>query len=183
MALRLSYRHPRRVAAIVSLDGGPAESAATPGFRSAMRFAALLRLFGGLRRVRSAVRKTLVARSADPTWVTDEVVDGYMAASSPDLGATLAAYKGMARAREPEPLREHLHEVRRPVRLVLGAVPHEGGPSAAEIELLRSHLPIFAIDVVPGVGHFVFEENPAAVIAAVDRAGASAGSSPALASR
>ena len=174
MALRLSYRHPHCVAAIVSLDGGPAEAAATPGFQRAMRFAPLLRLFGGMRRVRGIVRKTLVARSADPRWVTEDVVDGYMAASSRDLGATLAAYKGMARAREPEELRDHLGEVRCPVRLVLGDAPHEGGPSGAEIRLLRDRLPSFAVDVIPGVGHFAFEEDPDAVVAAVDRAAASA---------
>src|SRR5262245_48165875 len=38
IALRVACRHPERVAAIVSLDGGPAEAAGTPGFRRAMRF-------------------------------------------------------------------------------------------------------------------------------------------------
>src|SRR5918995_771026 len=35
MALRLACRHPERVRAVVSLDGGPAEAAATPGLRRA----------------------------------------------------------------------------------------------------------------------------------------------------
>ena len=39
IAFRLAHRHPERVAAVVSLDGGPAEVAATSGFRWAMRFA------------------------------------------------------------------------------------------------------------------------------------------------
>jgi pimeloyl-ACP methyl ester carboxylesterase len=38
MAYRLAYRRPDLVRAIVSLEGGPAEAAATPSFRRAMRF-------------------------------------------------------------------------------------------------------------------------------------------------
>src|SRR5919198_3838724 len=33
IALRMAYRHPERVAAVVSLEGGAAETAATSGFR------------------------------------------------------------------------------------------------------------------------------------------------------
>lgn len=169
MALRLAYRHPEQVAAVVSIEGGPAEAAATPGFRRAMTFAPLLKLFGGLRLIRGKVRGTLVNGSANPAWVTDEVVAGYMAAGSVDLGATLTAFRGMARAREPQELHPYLSQVRCPVHLLLGAVPHEGGPSATEIELLRDRLPSFALESVPGAGHFIFEEDPAAVVAAVDR--------------
>jgi pimeloyl-ACP methyl ester carboxylesterase len=52
MALRLACRHPERVRAVVALEGGPAETVATPGLRLAMRFAPLLKLFGGTRIVR-----------------------------------------------------------------------------------------------------------------------------------
>src|SRR6185295_19189054 len=74
ITLRLTARHPEHVKAIVSLDGGPTEAAGTPGFRRAMRFAFLVKLFGGTRRIESIVRSTLVERSADPSWVTDDVV-------------------------------------------------------------------------------------------------------------
>lgn len=166
MAFRLACRHPERVRAIVSLDGGPAEAAATPGFRRAMRFAPLLKLSGG-RLIRGAVRQTLETRSADPRWVTDEVVRGYMEAASQDLSGALDAYRGMARAREPEALGPRLKDVRCPVRLLLGAVPHGGAPTEREIGLLRERLVSFAVEEVPGAGHFVFEENPGAVVAAV----------------
>lgn len=169
IALRLAYRHPERVRAVVSIEGGPAEAAATPGFKRAMRFAPLLKLFGGVRRIRSIVRKTLITRSADPRWVTDDVVAGYMEAAARDFDGTLTALRQMARSREPQELRAHLGEVRCPVRLLVGAVPHEGGPSPSEIDLLQQGLASFAVDEAPGVGHFVFEEDPAAVVAAVDR--------------
>lgn len=167
MALRLAYRHPERVKAIVSLDGGPAEAAATPGFRRAMRFAFLIKLFGGVRRIRGTVRSTLKERSADPRWVTDEVVDGYMAAGVGDLDATLTAFRQMAKAPEPEKLRPRLSEVRCPVRLVIGTATREGGVSEAEMALMSERLPFFSIDRVSEAGHFVFEEDPEAVVGAV----------------
>jgi pimeloyl-ACP methyl ester carboxylesterase len=167
MALRLAVRHPSRVKAIVSLDGGPTEAAATPGFRRAMRFSFLLKLLGGTRRIEGLVRSTLEDRSADPRWVTDEVVAGYMAAGSRDLGATLDALGQMAKATEPEALAPRLGEVRCPVRLVVGTAPHEGGINAAEIALLQDALPRFEIDRVGAAGHFVFEERPAAVVAVI----------------
>lgn len=170
VALRLACRHPERVRAIVSLDGGPAEAAATPGFRRAMRFSSVLKLFGGVARIRRTVRRTLIERSADPTWVTDEVVSGYMAAAERDLDGTLRAFRGMARASEPERLAPRLAELRCPVRIVIGETPRLGGISEAELALLAERLGRFAIDRVPQAGHFVFEEAPLAVVASVENA-------------
>ena len=167
MAFRLAARHPERVRAIVSLDGGPAEAAATPGFRRAMSFAFLIKLFGGVKRIQGMVRSTLKERSADPAWVTDEVVTGYMSAGAGDLDGTLTAFRRMAKAPEPQQLRPRLSEVRCPVRLVIGTATREGGISDAEIALLQERLPDFSIDRVEGAGHFVFEEHPQAVVAAV----------------
>ncbi len=180
MALRLAARHPERVRAVVSLDGGPTETAATPGFRRAMRFAFLIRLFGGRKRIEGIVRSTLEQRSADPRWVTDDVVAGYMAAGARDLDGTLTALRQIAGAREPESLRPRLAEVRCPVRLVIGTAAHEGGISPAEVALLEARVPDFAIVRVADAGHFVFEEKPEAVVAAITRAGRAA-SAPRLA--
>ncbi|HEU0106231.1 MAG TPA: alpha/beta hydrolase [Vicinamibacteria bacterium] len=170
MAFRLAARHPERVKAIVSLDGGPTETAATPGFRRAMRFAFLIKLFGGTKRIERIVRSTLEQRSADPRWVTDDVVAGYMSAGARDLDGTLTALRQIARAREPEPLRPRLCQVLCPVRLVIGTVAHEGGIGASEIALLQDRLPHFSIDRVEAAGHFVFEEKPEAVVAAIESA-------------
>jgi pimeloyl-ACP methyl ester carboxylesterase len=167
IAFRMAYRHPARVAAIVSMEGGAPESAATPGFRRALTFAPLIRLFGGRRLIRGRVRSTLLGGAADKRWVTDDVVEGYMAAASRDLGATLRAYKRMAQAREPEALFPRLPQVRCPVRLLRGAVPHQGGPDDAEVERLRGALPVLVVERVTGVGHYIYEEDPAAVVAAV----------------
>jgi pimeloyl-ACP methyl ester carboxylesterase len=112
---------------------------------------------------------TLRSRSADPRWVTDEVVSGYMAGPSRDLGATLRAYGRMANAREPELLVPHLPSIRCPVRLVIGTATREGGISEAEVEQLEQSLPSFAVETVRDAGHFVFEEKPLTVVAAVER--------------
>jgi pimeloyl-ACP methyl ester carboxylesterase len=168
MALRLAYRRPDRVGAVVSLEGGPAEEVATPGFRRAMMLAPLLKLFGGSGMVRGKVRGMLVERSANPAWVTDEIVAGYTAGGARDMNATLDALAQMSKAREPEPLAPRLAEVRCPVRLVLGAAPHLGGPADAEVARLQEGLASFGISRVPGSGHFVFEEAPEAVVDAVN---------------
>jgi pimeloyl-ACP methyl ester carboxylesterase len=167
MAYRLAYRHPALVRAIVSLEGGPAEEAATPRFRRAMRFVPWIKWFGGMRRVRGAIRSSLVAASGDTSWVTDSVVNGYTAGAAADLDGTLKAFLGMAEAREPERLVPHLGAVHCPVRLLIGTAPHEGVVPSADVAELRTGLPSFTIDSVPGSGHYIYEEQPWAVLAAV----------------
>lgn len=169
IAYRVAYQRPDLVAGIVALDGGPAEAAATPGFRRAMKFAPWIKLFGGKRLVRKKIANYLRNSSGDPAWVTDSVIDGYTAGAGRDLDATLRAFIGMAGSREPGPLQPHLAEIRCPVLLLLGSVAHPGSPPPAEVTELTAGLRVFAIDSLPGVGHFAYEERPAAVVAAVDR--------------
>jgi pimeloyl-ACP methyl ester carboxylesterase len=171
IAYRLAYRHPGSVGGIVSLEGGPVEAAATPGLRRAMQLAPWIKLFGGVRLIRKQIRKSLIAASGDTSWVSDAVVDGYTVGAARDLDGTLKAYLGMARAREPESLRAHLAEIACPVLLVMGGVSHSGGPRPAELVELADGLRAFAVDTVPGAGHFVHEERPEAVVAAVARIG------------
>lgn len=167
MAYRLAYRHPELVSALVSLDGGPAEAAATPGFRRAMRFAPWIKLFGGVKLVRRKIRKNLVTASGDTTWVDDAAVAAYTAGAAADLDGTLKAYIGMARAREPEQLEPHLAAIHCPVRLMLGGAPHTNGIQQREIDLLGRLLTRLTIDTVGGAGHFLYEERPDAVVASV----------------
>ena len=168
MALRLAIRHPERVRAVVSLDGGPAEAAATPGLRRALRFAFLARVFGGRSGIRRSVRAALRERSADAGWVTDEVVDGYMAAAGQDAGGTVQSLRHMARAREPERLAPRLREVRCPVWLVIGDTGR--GVKDVDIALLSEGVPTFRVETIRGAGHFLFEEEPDAVAGTVVRA-------------
>jgi 3-oxoadipate enol-lactonase len=167
IAYRLAYRRPELVRGIVALEGGPAEAAATPGFRRAMRLAPWVKLFGGARLIRNKIRAYLIAASGDTTWVSEAVMDGYTAGAARDLDGTLKAYIRMARSRERERLRSHLGEIRCPVRLIIGGAPHDGAPPPEEVALLAAALPAFAVDTVTGAGHFLYEERPQAVVAAV----------------
>jgi pimeloyl-ACP methyl ester carboxylesterase len=177
MAFRLAVRRPDLVRGLVSIEGGPTEEATTPSFRRALKWAPLLRLLGGTGIVRGKIRGSLLASSGDRTWVTDEAVRGYTDGAVAHLGATLHAYQAMGRAREPELLAPRLAEIHCPVRLMVGGAPHDGGAGADEIALLRSTLKSFAVDSVPGAGHYIQEEQPGAVLRAVRRleAGAEGG--------
>jgi pimeloyl-ACP methyl ester carboxylesterase len=169
IAYRLAYRRPDLAGAVVALEGGPAEAAATPSFRRAMQFAPWIKMFGGVRLVRSKIRSQLLRASGDTSWVTDSVVNGYTAAAAIDLDATLKAYVAMAHAREPERLVPHLSAIRCPVLLLVGGAPHDAGPRMAEIAVLAERIGTFAMDTVPGAGHFLYEERPDVVVSAVER--------------
>lgn len=171
IGFRLAVLHPDLVTGIVSLEGGPTEEAASPGFRRAMKVAPLLKMVVGERMVRRIIRSRLVASSGDSTWIADEVVDGYTSGLVADIGATIDAYVRMAEATEPWSLAARLEEIACPVRLLVGGAPHDGAVPDEEVELLVRSLSAFTIDSVPDVGHFVFEEQPRAVTAAVEWVG------------
>jgi pimeloyl-ACP methyl ester carboxylesterase len=169
IAFRLAYRRPDLVAGIVSLEGGPTEEIGTPAFRRAMRWAPLLRLVGGAGLIRRTIRKELESASGDRGWITDQTLKGYTEAADRDLGGTLRAYRAMAQAREPELLRPHLAALRCPVLLLVGTAPHDGGVDPNEVTLLEQRVAGFAMDSVAGAGHYLQEEQPEAVAAAVQR--------------
>ena len=168
IALRVAARRPDLVSGLLLVEAGVAENATTPGFRRAMKFAPLLRLFGGVGLIRGKVHDQLARDSGDPSWVDAAgVIDGYTADAASDLGATLRAYRRMADARERDSIAPHLPDIHVPVLLLLGGAPHSGGPRSDEIARLSTSLPDFAADTLSGVGHFPHEERPGAVLDAV----------------
>jgi pimeloyl-ACP methyl ester carboxylesterase len=167
MVLRLAYLRPDLVDGIVSIEGGPTESAVTPAFRRALRFAPWIKWFGGVRLIRWKIRGMLKASSGDPSWVTDSVVSGYTAPAAADLDATLKAFIAMAGSREHERLAPHLHEITCPVELLVGSAPHDGDVGGEEVQELIHDLPHFTLDSVPGAGHFLQEERPNVVATSV----------------
>jgi len=169
VALRLAFRHPDLVSALVSLDGGPAERATSRGFRRAMQYVPWIKWMGGVKRVRAKIRESLIETSGDTTWVTEEVVDGYTSGARQDLDGTLKAYLRMAESKEPERLVPNLGAVRCPVRLVVGTVPHDGGIPEPQLAALQRGLPSFAMDSVAGAGLHVYEERPEAIVEAIRR--------------
>ena len=178
IAYRLAYRHPELVRAIVSIEGGPTERAASAAFGRAMRFAPVIQHLGGVELLRYQLYHQLKGASGNTGWITDSVIQGYTAGAAADLGATLRAYRAMAASREPDSLRPHLTEITCPVVLLLGTAHHEGGPKPPEVTLLRHSLRSFSVDSVPGAGHYIFEEQPRAVLDAVVEVAGRAHASP-----
>ncbi len=169
MAFRLAIERPDLARGIVSLEGGPTEEATTSGFRSAMRYLPWIKLFGGINLVRRRVRGMLIDASGDRSWVTDGVVLGYTLGDARAFDATLKAYLAMSRAREPQKLAPRLAEISCPVILVVGTAHHDGDVDAREINLLARALKSFEVESEPGAGHYLQEERPPAVVAAVER--------------
>lgn len=170
IALRLAYDRPDLVEGILSIDGGPAETAATPGLRRAMRFGGMLtKALLQPDAFRGEVRREIVANSSDTSWVTPEVVAGYTEGATADLSGAIDAWQGMAQSVESESLLARLGDCKVPVRLLLGAVSHQSGVGAEQIALLAQRLPDFSVDSVPGSGQYIQEEQPEAVLAALEK--------------
>jgi pimeloyl-ACP methyl ester carboxylesterase len=169
IGFRIAVVRPDLVRALVPVESGPTEAAATPAFRRAMRFAPWIKIFGGIKLVRRLIRRSLIASSGDPTWITDSVVAGYTAGAAANLDGTLKAFLRMAESREPYKLAPRLQEIRCPVRLVVGGVPHDGDVGPEEIVLLQRRLMAFAVDSVPGVGHYPQEERPQVLLDVLSR--------------
>lgn len=168
-AFRVAARHPELVAGIVSLDGGAAESAATPGLGTATRLAPLVKALTGDSVIRKRLKSQLRRASGDESWITDEAVDRYTAGITRDFGAAAAAFQAMAASVEPETLGPRLAAIQSPVELLLGGAPHDYAVPPAEIEQLRRGLPALQVVAVQGAGHYLQEERPDAVLMAIRR--------------
>ena len=170
IALRLAYQRPDLIEGILLIDGGPTESAATPGLQRAMRFGGMLtKALLQPDAFRSEVRREIVANSSDTTWVTSDVIVGYTEGATADLSGAIDAWQGMAKAVESESLLARLGECRVPVRLIIGAAPHQSGVGAEQIELLGQRLSDFAVERVAGSGQYIQEEQPSAVLVALEK--------------
>jgi pimeloyl-ACP methyl ester carboxylesterase len=170
IAFRLAVARPDLVRGLLSIDGGPAETAATAGMKKAFKFGGgLVKLALDESALRHDVRREIVRNSGDTTWITDSVVRGYTAGQTADLSGSIDAFQRMSKAKEPASLATELHECSMPVRLLVGTVTHPAEVTAEQRAVLGSTLPNFRIDSVAGSGQYIQEEQPAAVLAAVAR--------------
>jgi pimeloyl-ACP methyl ester carboxylesterase len=176
IAFRLAIARPELVRGVLSINGGPVESAATPGMRKAFKFGGFVtKLAVDPGKLRHDVRREIVRNSGDTSWVTDAVIRGYTAGQTVDLRASIDAFQQMSRSSETESLADRLHRCAVPVRLLIGSVPHPAGVTREQEELLSARVPDFRSDSVPGSGQYIHEEQPEAVVAAVARLDEAAG--------
>ena len=170
IAFRLAIIRPGLVRGLLSISGGPAESAATPGMKKAFRFGgALAKLAVDETMLRHDVRKEIVRNSGDTTWVTDAVVRAYTGGQTADMHGSIDAFHRMSKSKERESLASRLHELDVPVRLLIGTAPHPAAVPREQRELLSAELSNFRIDSVPGSGQYIHEEQPAVVLEALAR--------------
>jgi pimeloyl-ACP methyl ester carboxylesterase len=170
IAFRLAVRRPDLVRGLLSIDGGPAESAATAGMKKAFKFGGGLVKFAlDESKLRHDVRREIVKNSGDTTWVTDAVIRGYTAGQTADMGGSIDAYQRMSKAKETDSLTDRLHECAMPVRLLVGTVSHPAEVTHDQREMLSDQLSNFRADSVSGSGQYIQEEQPHAVLDAVAR--------------
>ena len=167
IALRLAWLRPQQVSGLILLEGGPAEAAASPGFRRAMEYAPWVKWAGGVKTIRKVIRQTLIGSAGDPSWVTDQVIAEYTAGAAIDLDGTLLAYLQIAKSKEPEPFGPHLPAIKCPIRVLIGGAEHSGGPKREEIDRLRLGAPNVVIDTLAAAGHYLHEERPDLVARAI----------------
>ncbi len=170
IAFRLAIARPGLVRGLLSIDGGPSESASTPGMRKAFRFGGLLaKLAMDESMLRDNVRQEIVRNSGDTTWVTDSVIHGYTAGQAADMHGSIDAFQQMSKSKEQASLADRLHDCAVPVRLLVGTVPHPAEVTEDQRAMLSARLPNFKADSVAGSGQYIQEEQPAVVVAAVAR--------------
>lgn len=168
IAMRLAVANPKMVRGILSISGGPAESAATPGMKKAFRLGGFItKLAVNEGKLRHDVRKEIVKNSGDTTWVTPRVIREYTAGQVADVDGSIDAFRSMSKSKETESLQNRLDDIQVPVRLLVGGIDHPSGVKADERELLAERLPNFALDTVAGSGQYVHEEQPQIVVEAL----------------
>ena len=168
IAFRLAVSRPELVRGLLAIDGGPSESAATPGMKKVFKlggFAVKLALDES--KLRHDVRREIVKNSGDTTWVTDALIREYTAGQAADMHGSIDAFHQMSKAKEGESLADRLHHYDGPVRLLVGTVPHPAEVPQEQRDLLRERLPDFRSDSVPGSGQYIHEEQPSVVVEAV----------------
>ena len=96
MALRLALDRPDQVAALVSIEDGPAETAATPTMKTGLKLAKLLKNVVGDKFIRDGAEKALKDASGDPSWVNGRTAREYIRGARRDMDGTLNAVIAMA---------------------------------------------------------------------------------------
>jgi pimeloyl-ACP methyl ester carboxylesterase len=175
IAFRLAVEHPELVRGLLSIDGGPAESASTPGMKKAFKLGGgLVKFAMDPSKLRHDVKREIIKNSGDTTWVTDSVIRAYTAGQTADLDGSIDAFHQMAKSTERTSLADRLNHCTAPVLLMVGSVAHPAEVTEEQRKLLAAKVRTLTTQSVPGAGQYIQEEQPAVVLAAVARLNATA---------
>jgi pimeloyl-ACP methyl ester carboxylesterase len=170
IAFRLATDRPDLVRGLLSIDGGPAETPATPEMKRLFKLGIWpLKLMMDPPRARHELRDELTSNSGDTTWVTDQVVQRYAQGQIDDIHGSLDALHQMSKVKEGDSLVDRLHHCTVPVLLLVGDAPHRIQVPAEEVDLLHQKLSRFSAERVPGAGQYIQEEQPQVVVGALAR--------------
>lgn len=178
VAMAWALERPGRVAAVVSLAGAvePWEGGLDPWYRVAASWLGgvtvvpLVSAFAGPRQVRQTVAEI---------FAPDPVPGGYIEHVATELSLRPAALR--ASARQVNTLKLHLIEMagRYPSLGIPIEIVHGSADTTVGLEIhsrrLAQRVPGARLTVLEGVGHMPHHADPAAVVAAIDRAAARAG--------
>ena len=168
IAFRLGLLRPEQVSGIVAVNGSASEKFSSGGLRMALRLAPIIKLFGGEKRAQNKVVNGLRESSADPSWVTNDVVNAYTAPYKQDFTTTLRVLSAVSSAKEPFVLLPRLHELHMPLLLVLGEGAEKPAVKADELAAMRTAMPAMRVQAFANVGHFIQEERPDLLVQAVN---------------
>ncbi|MFN0097308.1 MAG: alpha/beta fold hydrolase [Gemmatimonadaceae bacterium] len=167
VALRLAGSAPALVTDLLLLDAGVLPSTRSVGVTRAMRIASIVARFpGGRSLIRARLAAGIRANSGNGAWLTEPIAREYTDPLLDELPAVAKMVARLADAREPESVEQWLPRVRAAVTVLVGGAPHAIGASEDELALVR-RIPGARVRSVNGVGHFVHEEAPQAVLSAV----------------
>jgi len=176
IGFRLAVERPDLVRGLLSIDGGPAETAATPELRRVFALGAFpVKLILDPARARYELKDELASSSGDRSWVTDEVVRKYSATQIRDLHGSIDALSQMAKAKEKGSLAERLQQCAVPVVLLVGTSPHRAMVSPGERDLLQHRVRRVKIQDIPSAGRYIQEEKPQVVLDALAKLSQMAG--------
>jgi pimeloyl-ACP methyl ester carboxylesterase len=170
IAFRLATDRSDLIRGLLAIDGGPAETPATPEMKRFFKLGLWpVKQMMDAPRARHELRDELTSNSGDTSWVTDQVVQRYAEGQIEDLDGSLDALHQMSKMKEGDSIADRLHHCTVPVLLLVGGAPHRIQVPAEQLDLLHQKLSRFSAERVPGAGQYIQEEQPQVVVGALAR--------------
>jgi pimeloyl-ACP methyl ester carboxylesterase len=159
--LRVAAMAPERVDALYFLDVGALATSRSRLLATSLRLVPIIaRIPGGRDLLRRRYLHGIRENAGRSDWLDSTTARAYADPMFANLSRVVALAIRIARTDETEPISAVVARIRVPCTVILGAVPHDSGPDAGEIDLLSPLGALVRIERLAGVGHFPHEEAP-----------------------